>query len=398
MPSTKNDGIPDSIDPYDILGVSFQASDAEISKAYKKMALQLHPDKQRNKSEAEAEAIAKRFHDVKEARSFLLDAEHAEDRRKFDAKRESDRRRNEADAIRERAMSQRRKQMRSELKRKEEAAKEHEQKKKSKRGAGSRKTGGDDDSELMDELRREGKRRKTEFAERDAAAQQEKDLQAELQRRRDKKDEQEKLEERQVRLKWDRKKVKPSPSEDSLARLFSDKFGAVENVELLGKKGNQALVTFVNSSDCKPCVDYYASSTEMRAKYVGRRKDDEEEMMEMEEETDDKQSATQHIGRSGESLETRRLRQAEERERLLREMEEEESGGGKTKNDKKLSPTLSKASRGGASNSKFPLPLPDSGEYEGLSPLEALEKFEEEVLRNIVSPETLASIKVPVNK
>ncbi|KAL3919295.1 MAG: hypothetical protein SGARI_007241, partial [Bacillariaceae sp.] len=150
MPSSKKDGIPDTKDPYDILGVSAQATDAEISKAYKKLALKLHPDKQRNKSPVEAEEIAKRFHDVKEARAFLLDAEHAEERRKFDAKRESERRRKEADAVREKAMSQRRKQMRSDLKQKEEAARRQQQQKQksSKRGSSRRKAGADDDSEL----------------------------------------------------------------------------------------------------------------------------------------------------------------------------------------------------------------------------------------------------------
>ena len=184
------------------------------------------------------------------------------------------------------------------------------------------------DKDLVDKLRREGKRKREEYAERDAAAEVEKDMERELheqQQRRQatKKATKESVEDRQVRLKWDRKKVKPSPSEDSLAKLFSEQFGPVESVELLGKKGNQALVTFDDPSSCKPCVDFYATSTEMRAKYVGKRKEDEED----DEEDDDLQQSqqqqheesnrTRRGGTGGESLEQRRMRQAEERERVV---------------------------------------------------------------------------------
>jgi DnaJ-class molecular chaperone len=76
------------VDPYDALGVGFGASDAEITRAYRKLALKLHPDKQGpGLSEKKREEIAKQFHDIKEARTFLLDAEHAEDRLKYDARR-----------------------------------------------------------------------------------------------------------------------------------------------------------------------------------------------------------------------------------------------------------------------------------------------------------------------
>ena len=92
-------------DPYEILGVPFNATDAEIKKAYRKLALKLHPDKQQKGNQASAEEIAKKFHDVKEARSFLLDDDHAEARRKYDAKRESDRLRQQTEALRERNMS-----------------------------------------------------------------------------------------------------------------------------------------------------------------------------------------------------------------------------------------------------------------------------------------------------
>ncbi|RMG55440.1 MAG: J domain-containing protein [Bacteroidetes bacterium] len=64
-------------DYYKVLGVSPTASEAEIRKAYKKLAIQYHPDK--NPGNAAAEA---RFKEVSEAKEVLLDAGN---RAKYDA-------------------------------------------------------------------------------------------------------------------------------------------------------------------------------------------------------------------------------------------------------------------------------------------------------------------------
>jgi molecular chaperone DnaJ len=64
-------------DFYSILGVSKDASDADIKKAYRKLARQYHPDQ--NQGDAEAE---KRFKDITEANSVLSDPE---ERKQYDA-------------------------------------------------------------------------------------------------------------------------------------------------------------------------------------------------------------------------------------------------------------------------------------------------------------------------
>lgn len=58
---------------YDILGVTKNAENEEIKKAYKKLALQYHPDRQINKSEDEKKAAEEKFKEINEAYSILSD-------------------------------------------------------------------------------------------------------------------------------------------------------------------------------------------------------------------------------------------------------------------------------------------------------------------------------------
>ena len=68
-------------DLYEILGVSKDASDSEIKKAYRRLALKYHPDRQGDKTEKERKEAEEKFKDVSFAYSILSDPEK---RQKYD--------------------------------------------------------------------------------------------------------------------------------------------------------------------------------------------------------------------------------------------------------------------------------------------------------------------------
>eukprot|EP00980_Cylindrotheca_fusiformis_P012729 scaffold3108_cov152-Cylindrotheca_fusiformis.AAC.20 len=378
MSSTKK-GSDMEEDPYVVLGVSPGATDVEITKAYRKLALKWHPDKQRSTmSEVELAATAKKFHDIQQARAFLL--EDKEGRRKLDTQRESERVRKQANAKREQTMSATRKRMRDELKQKEAQAKQEQMdkqrmvhhKKKSKRK-----------NDYVDQLRRDGTKLQEEYAEKQAAREADGIEETLKQQLKQKQREKEELQQRQVRLKWNRKRI--DPSQEDIVSMFAQ-FGTVQEVEYLGKKGNQALVTFESSSSCQPCVEFYQDSTEMRAKYV----------LELPPESTSSGSSS-NLPRDEETLEERRLRQQGEREQLLRQMEEdndievmagEESHSAPKRNKQK------KKKDATVSTKPFPWPFPSSPETtDQQSPLERLEMLERSILKGLLSEDRIKEIQ-----
>jgi DnaJ family protein C protein 17 len=343
-------------DPYELLNLPPSATSADIEKAFRKLSLQLHPDKQRGKSESEQKIIAQRFHDLNEAKLFLLDPSK---RQPYDAQRSSRLRRQELERERSKQQSNRQSAFREELRRKEQEALQAKKKH-------SSTTSSTDKDHLVNELRQEGKRRRQEYEERQADLNYQK---LKKQRKVDKVEQQK----RQVRLRWSRKRLTISPSEDSLRKLLSQQFGDVESVEFIGSKGNSALVTFCSESSCQPCVDFYKSSDEMRATRV---------MEVSEEELVDEVRDTSTY-RDGETLEQRRLRQAAEREALLREMQDESTTATK------------KTTIRPRTSTKYPLDFPNDDETNDLTtPLDKLQHWEKKLFHNRIPKQLLEQMRL----
>jgi len=60
-------------DHYEVLGISRDASEAEVKKAYHKLALKYHPDRYAGKPESEKKAAEEKFKEINEAHSVLSD-------------------------------------------------------------------------------------------------------------------------------------------------------------------------------------------------------------------------------------------------------------------------------------------------------------------------------------
>ncbi len=363
--------------PYKALNLPDFAPSSKIKKAFRDLSLKLHPDKRKpNLSAAEHEKLDLQFIHVQEAKSFLLDAEFATQKEQYDLKLKSDALREEQEKKREEMMDGKRKNMKSSL---EEKIRREMEMKYSKNQTGRNMSMANDDSS-MENLKRAGKRMREEYAEK---RQYEEHKDAIRERKKQKQE----LKDRQVRVKWSRAKM-GGQSDDMIAKLLSDQFGTVENVELIGRKGNAALVTFSNTKSCKPCVDYYANSDKMRATYVGKRKEDEEDA-----DTDDGDIIMHSLKRERdrESVQERRLRQEAEREKILRQME----SGDYDENQTKSTPVATKSAKKSKPKSLFPphFPAMDSNQQKNTY-FERLEEMEKIILKDLVSASALKAAQI----
>ena len=65
-------------DFYKILGIKKEATDKDIKKAYRKLSLKYHPDKQAGKSENEKKKAEEKMVEINEAYEVLSDKRHGD--------------------------------------------------------------------------------------------------------------------------------------------------------------------------------------------------------------------------------------------------------------------------------------------------------------------------------
>jgi DnaJ homolog subfamily C member 17 len=355
----RHNSFPEKGNPYEALSLKNFATSVEIKKKFRELSLKLHPDKrQANISQKEKDDLDHQFILVQEARSFLLDDEYRDKKEKYDAKLQSEILRKEDDQRREEQMGSQRRKMKKDLEDKINQL---------KRTSDNRMQSKDT---AFDDLKTSGKRMRESYSDRWL---QEEERRSYEQRKR-RKDE---IEDRQVRVKWSRKKI-GGQSEDSLAKLL-ERFGTIEEVELIGSKGNAALVTFADASSCQTCVDAYLHSDELRATYLGARKQ-QADKAENDDDVSDFLRSSLKRERDRESVEERKLRQAAEREAILRSMEM----GNVNKSHEQLHEGLQKVKK----SVVFPPSLPQCTS-ELLSSIERLEQAENEILKGLLSSDDI---------
>ena len=358
-------------DPYDVLGLEFPVTDdAVITKAYRKLALQYHPDKQRQTAtQAEADAMAIKFHQLQQARAFLLDSEFQASRQAYDRKRASQRARQEHERAQREKLSGHRKRLQEEL-----AAAEAEAKSKKQKVQSS--------VSKREELRRQGQA----MREAHAAAQREREEKVAAKRETS-------VSARQVRLKWSRKRIKQSPSEDSIARDFGAKFGPVEAVEMIGHKGNAALVTFRHASSCPLCVEFYESSNEMRATYIKKPPEKLETTKQSSTTTTRHDTASTTTSRDYESVAEWQARRAAARAALAQQDENEEKEG-LEENDQNAKHKTHKQSPQTTFSTDFLPTFPVENDA-SLSYWDQLNKLEEQILTPLLGKERIHKMNHP---
>ena len=380
MASSKSASIdikgPSCGNPYDVLGLKSGATNEEISKAYKRLALRYHPDKHSKpqevgkKSKKDEERLKSKFLAITEARNFLLDEEFAERRKAYDKAIMSQQIRRREEEKREGQMSAKRQRLRNELLEKERKAAV------SSSSSSRKATKLNPEEDTIELLRKEGRELRKEHAARTYSTATTKAFDAAQKSDED-------LARHQVRLKWSRRsKNFLFSTEEALKTYVAERFGPVSAVELIGSKGNAALISFVNTSSVNDCINSLLHSDSMRAYHVVRNT-----------KAAGKALPAMHVHLDYETLNDRRLRQNAERERLRRHLEEEElnvlpSGINKSYSIPPTSNTRTETSKNVDLISKiYPpqLPIPSSEAEEHMSDFERLERKEQIVLPKYVS-------------
>lgn len=355
-------GGPSCGDPYEILGLERSATTAEVQTKSRKLLLKCHPDKRRN--DADHAALDKLFHDVQQAKTFLLDESK---RRKYDAAWEADRERySRLDAKRRKNLSD----FEANL---ERAAKEKERRKRPlHQNQKYEKKNRHEKDEHINNLKKENERWRQNLYEEVSREQ----TRFETEKRTSKKTRTHESHQQQVRLKWSRKKLGTSFLETDIVKYLKSKFPSVDikNVELLGSKGNAALVSLSNRSDCDTLILGLINCDEMRAIKVDE-EDDNDEMENVQGNT---------IFNKNETSKETELRRASEREVLLRRMERD--GSDASLQDSSLKKTSSYA---------FPPRFPAQTDNQiNLEPLKRLENEEEKILKLYLSNEMIQEIQI----
>mmetsp|Transcript_26369 Transcript_26369/g.34660 ORF Transcript_26369/g.34660 Transcript_26369/m.34660 type:complete len:319 (+) Transcript_26369:164-1120(+) len=303
----------ETVDYYGILGLAIGASEKKVSKAYKKMALKYHPDKNPGN---EAAAM---FLKIKKAQSILLDAEK---RAAYDKKRNAKLKRAQRDTERFQAMDAKRRKLRDELERRERMARgepvkpedlTEEQRKKQAAAAEKRRFKSE-----VERLRQEGQRRRTE-ATYDAVNR----AGVEKETPKSNKGEVEPKKsgaKQQIKVKWKTKKM--SHSDDTLWQLFR-RYGEVVGLALSeAGKGNSAVVTFASQHQAEAAIKAFEKEKDMRVTLLGDKK--KKKFWTPDQSVPKKQAPemTNLVSeRDKESIAEMKIRQAAERQRLLDELQ-----------------------------------------------------------------------------
>lgn len=402
------------MNPYDILGISYDASDTIINKAYRQLARKYHPDKQKQQEQKQSknkldDDMKHKFHLIQLAKSFLLDDEHKKERIQYDKQLKSNAARKVHEDIYNKNLSMKRKQMKEELMKQEElAAKKSKQSKYSSTttphhyhdggknntttsnttttSSPSRPKSKKSFDPALDKLSKDGERLREQYINEQMKKHYE---QAKI-------DVKEK-EKYQIRLKWSRKRMSTTIlSENTLSTMLSSLFGNVESVEMIGSKGNAALITFVNVDNCHKAVKYYKKSNEMRATYIN------DEL---------NTTATNTINHHDPDW---KMNRELERERILRHMEQNDhnddyhdyeikkeknknhhkSSKHDSKHNKNDTTTIPSTKQQVSSQRPFPPMLPMNTSTNSMNPLQLLEEQEDILLLNTFSTKILQEMKL----